>query len=148
MLLNVLIPDILTHLHRRLFNHIYCAVWLVFRAQCTCTELNMNQTEIAEPCVSGFPSSISHDDTRRGKRIKNLLCSFYIFPPVLCKKIFFDSPVNNLVKKEITPNSSITLHQVHHVECILLYDTAFLAILHSLTNGSIPHFVCTVHTAK
>ncbi|XDV51288.1 hypothetical protein PO909_020204 [Leuciscus waleckii] len=32
-----------------------------FRAQCTCTELNMNRTEtLVEPCASGFPSL--HDD--------------------------------------------------------------------------------------
>ncbi|KAF4107280.1 hypothetical protein G5714_011644 [Onychostoma macrolepis] len=37
-----------------------------FRTQCTCTELNMNKTEIlAEPCGSGFPSPTSHDDARR-----------------------------------------------------------------------------------
>lgn len=37
-----------------------------FRARCTCTELNMNKTEIlAEPCGSGFPSPTSHDDARR-----------------------------------------------------------------------------------
>ncbi|KAK2874885.1 hypothetical protein Q8A67_022038 [Cirrhinus molitorella] len=37
-----------------------------FRAQCTCTELNMNKTEIlAESCGSGFLSPASHDDARR-----------------------------------------------------------------------------------
>ncbi|XP_043108901.1 EF-hand and coiled-coil domain-containing protein 1 isoform X2 [Puntigrus tetrazona] len=37
-----------------------------FRAQCTCTELNMIKTEIlTEPCGSGFSSPISHDEARR-----------------------------------------------------------------------------------
>ncbi len=32
----------------------------------------MNKTEIlAEACGSGFPSPTSHDDARRGKRVKN-----------------------------------------------------------------------------
>jgi len=72
VIFNILIPKILTHLHRWLFDHVYSALWLVLRAQCTCTELNMNRTETqVEPCRSGFPSF--HDDAliRRGKEVKN-----------------------------------------------------------------------------
>lgn len=71
VILNNLIPKILTHLHRWLFDHVYSVLWLILRAQCTCTELNMNRTEIlVEPCGSGFPAL--HDDAlmRRGKEIK------------------------------------------------------------------------------
>ncbi|XP_073682381.1 EF-hand and coiled-coil domain-containing protein 1 [Garra rufa] len=36
-----------------------------YRAQCTCTELNMNKMEIAQSCGSGVSSPTSHDDGRR-----------------------------------------------------------------------------------